>query len=97
MGAQRRVLVKSATALETAARIDTPVMGKPRTLTSGEPEVADVVADGLDEFELLSLAAAVERESEHPLAPGHRPANDAVARAAGGNGHQGVDRRGKDA
>ena len=68
LGAQRGVLFKNATALETSARIDTVVMDKTGTLTKGEPEVTDVVVDGLDEDELLALAAAVERESEHPLA-----------------------------
>jgi P-type Cu2+ transporter len=43
-------------------------MDKTGTLTKGEPEVTDVVADGVGEDELLALAAAVERESEHPLA-----------------------------
>ncbi|WP_448059776.1 heavy metal translocating P-type ATPase [Cellulomonas hominis] len=68
LGAQRGVLFKNATALETAAQIDTVIMDKTGTLTKGEPEVTDVVVDGVDELELLSLAAAVERESEHPLA-----------------------------
>ena len=68
LGAQRGVLFKNATALETAARIDTVVMDKTGTLTKGEPEVTDLVADGMDEQELVALAAAVERESEHPLA-----------------------------
>jgi Cu2+-exporting ATPase len=43
-------------------------MDKTGTLTKGEPEVTDMVADGLPEHEVLRLAAAVERESEHPLA-----------------------------
>jgi P-type Cu2+ transporter len=68
LGAKRGVLFKNATALETSAHIDTVVMDKTGTLTKGEPAVTDVVADGLGEDELLSLAAAVERESEHPLA-----------------------------
>ena len=68
LGAKRGVLFKNATALETAAQIDTVVMDKTGTLTKGEPEVTDVVADGVSEQELLALAAAVERESEHPLA-----------------------------
>ena len=67
-GAQRGVLFKNATALETSARIDTVVMDKTGTLTKGEPEVTDVIVDGMEESELLPLVAAVERESEHPLA-----------------------------
>ncbi|WP_370327611.1 heavy metal translocating P-type ATPase [Euzebya sp.] len=69
LGARRGVLFKHATAIETAARIDTVVMDKTGTLTKGEPEVTDVVvADGIAEVDLLRLVAAVERESEHPLA-----------------------------
>lgn len=68
LGAQRGVLFKNATALEVSARIDTVVMDKTGTLTKGEPEVTDVVVDGISENELLSLVAAVEQESEHPLA-----------------------------
>jgi P-type Cu2+ transporter len=69
LGAQRGILFKHAIALETAARIDTVVMDKTGTLTKGEPEVTDVVpADGVTEGELLRLVAAVERNSEHPLA-----------------------------
>ncbi|MFP5252261.1 MAG: heavy metal translocating P-type ATPase [Actinomycetes bacterium] len=69
LGARRGVLFKHATAIETAARIDTVVMDKTGTLTKGEPEVTDVViADGVAETDLLRLVAAVERESEHPLA-----------------------------
>jgi Cu2+-exporting ATPase len=43
-------------------------MDKTGTLTKGQPEVTDLIADGIDEAELLRLAVAVERESEHPLA-----------------------------
>lgn len=68
LGARRGVLFKNATALESSARIDTVVMDKTGTLTKGEPEVTDLVTDGLDEQELLTLTAAVERNSEHPLA-----------------------------
>ncbi len=68
LGAKRGVLFKNATALETSARIDTVVMDKTGTLTKGEPAVTDVIADGIDDRELLALTAAVERESEHPLA-----------------------------
>ncbi|WP_172650866.1 heavy metal translocating P-type ATPase [Rhodococcus opacus] len=68
LGAQRGVLFKNATALETSARIDTVVMDKTGTLTKGEPEVTDVITDGMIEDEFLALVASVERESEHPLA-----------------------------
>ncbi|WP_314172140.1 heavy metal translocating P-type ATPase [Streptomyces winkii] len=69
LGAKRGVLFKNADALETAAGIQTVVMDKTGTLTKGEPEVTDVfVGPGTDEEELLRLAGAVERESEHPLA-----------------------------
>jgi Cu2+-exporting ATPase len=68
LGAKRGVLFKNATALETSARIDTVVMDKTGTLTKGEPAVTDVIARGMGEEEMLALVAAVERESEHPLA-----------------------------
>ncbi len=68
LGAKRGVLFKSAIALETSARIDTVVMDKTGTLTKGEPEVTDVIVEGIGEAELLRLTAAVERLSEHPLA-----------------------------
>ena len=68
LGAKRGVLFKNATALETSARIDTVVMDKTGTLTKGEPEVTDFIAAGISDEELLGLAAAVEAESEHPLA-----------------------------
>jgi len=66
LGAKRGVLFKNATALETSARIDTVVMDKTGTLTKGAPEVTQVVPVSADPR--LDLVAAVERESEHPLA-----------------------------
>jgi Cu2+-exporting ATPase len=68
LGAKRGVLFKNATALEASAHIDAVVMDKTGTLTMGKPAVTDVVTDGLPEAGMLALAAAVERESEHPLA-----------------------------
>ena len=68
LGAKRGVLFKNATALEASARIDTVVMDKTGTLTKGEPEVTDLVVTGMDEGRFLALVAAVEAESEHPLA-----------------------------
>jgi Cu+-exporting ATPase len=68
-GAQAGVLIKDAEALERMARVDTLIVDKTGTLTEGRPKLTDVVAfEGDDEDELLSLAAALERGSEHPLA-----------------------------
>jgi Cu2+-exporting ATPase len=55
-------------ALETSARIDMVVMDKTGTLTKGVPEVTDFLSDGMAKEEVLRLVAAVESESEHPLA-----------------------------
>ena len=68
LGATRGILFKNAMGLESAARIEIVVMDKTGTLTKGEPEVTDVIVEGMAEDEMLGLAAAVERESEHPLA-----------------------------
>ncbi|GGQ32205.1 heavy metal translocating P-type ATPase [Streptosporangium pseudovulgare] len=69
LGAKRGVFFKNAIALETSARVQVVVMDKTGTLTKGEPEVTDVITGGgTGDDELLRLAAAVERESEHPLA-----------------------------
>lgn len=61
------VLVKSAVALEQLARVDVVAFDKTGTLTAGVPEVVDVVSTTLTGDELLSLAAAAEHPSEHPL------------------------------
>ncbi|HEU4355459.1 MAG TPA: heavy metal translocating P-type ATPase [Actinomycetota bacterium] len=68
MGARRGILFKDAGALEQASSLTTVVFDKTGTLTMGEPAVDAVRADDLEEAEVLRLAAAVERESEHPLA-----------------------------
>lgn len=68
LGAGRGVLFKNATAIETSQKIDVVVMDKTGTLTRGAPEVTDLIVDGLPEIDALALIAAVERESEHPLA-----------------------------
>jgi P-type Cu2+ transporter len=68
LGARRGILFKNAAAIEAAARVEVVVMDKTGTLTRGEPEVTELSTDGLSEKELLALAAAVERDSEHPLA-----------------------------
>ena len=67
-GAEQGVLVKQAEALETAHRVDTVVLDKTGTLTTGKPVVTALVPNGIDERELLTLAASAEMGSEHPLA-----------------------------
>jgi P-type Cu+ transporter len=68
-GAQVGVLIKNAEALERFAKVDTLVVDKTGTLTEGKPKVTTLApAAGVDEDELLRLAASVERASEHPLA-----------------------------
>ncbi|WP_420406491.1 heavy metal translocating P-type ATPase [Hoeflea sp.] len=68
-GAQAGVLIKDAEALERMARVDTLIVDKTGTLTEGRPKLTDVIALGdIPEEEVLALAAALERGSEHPLA-----------------------------
>ena len=68
-GASNGVLIKSAQALETAHRIDTVVLDKTGTVTEGHPGVTDIIcAEGIYSHELLKVAAALEKKSEHPLA-----------------------------
>ena len=68
-GAQAGVLIKDAEALERMAGVDTLIVDKTGTLTMGKPKLTDTVSLGaMSEVELLSLAAALERGSEHPLA-----------------------------
>ncbi|MFJ8050315.1 heavy metal translocating P-type ATPase [Streptomyces luteogriseus] len=65
------VLVKSAVVMERLGQVDAVALDKTGTLTEGSPQVTDVrplPGSGLDEGELLTLAAAAERPSEHPLA-----------------------------
>ncbi len=69
LGARRGVLFKNATALEATAGLDIVVMDKTGTLTKGSPEVTELhLALGADRERVLALAAAVERNSEHPIA-----------------------------
>ncbi|WP_235907952.1 heavy metal translocating P-type ATPase [Siccirubricoccus phaeus] len=68
-GAQAGVLIRNAEALERLERIDTLVVDKTGTLTEGKPAlVALQTAPGVEEAELLRLAAALEQPSQHPLA-----------------------------
>ncbi|HEY8427679.1 MAG TPA: heavy metal translocating P-type ATPase, partial [Sandaracinaceae bacterium] len=68
-GATSGVLFKNAEAIERMREIDTVVVDKTGTLTEGKPRLVDVVTEpGVDEPRLLTLAAGLERASEHPLA-----------------------------
>ncbi|MGR3499212.1 MAG: heavy metal translocating P-type ATPase [Limimaricola soesokkakensis] len=67
-GAGHGVLIKNAAALERFAAVDTLVVDKTGTLTEGRPALVEVVTEGMAEDELLSLVAALEAQSEHPLA-----------------------------
>jgi Cu+-exporting ATPase len=79
-GAQAAILIRSAEALETAHKLDTIVLDKTGTITAGRPAMTDIVTVGdLDEIALLSLVAAAEKDSEHPLAT-------AIVAAAAGHG-----------
>lgn len=79
-GAQAGVLIRDAAALETLADVDTLVLDKTGTITAGKPElVAILPANGRGEYDVLRLAASLERGSEHPLA-------DAILRAAEARG-----------
>jgi Cu2+-exporting ATPase len=80
LGARHGLLVKDRLALERARELDVVIFDKTGTLTRGEPVVAALApAPGVDEAQLLALAAAVEADSEHPLA-------QAVVRAADARG-----------
>jgi Cu+-exporting ATPase len=68
-GATAGVLIKNAEALELMEKIDTLVVDKTGTLTVGKPKLVDIqAANGFDQADVLRLAAAIERASEHPLA-----------------------------
>jgi Cu+-exporting ATPase len=78
-GAEAGLLVRDGAAMERAAEVTDVVLDKTGTLTRGRPEVTDVVAAAGDATEVIRLAAAAERSSEHPLA-------SAVVRRAGAAG-----------
>ena len=66
-GAKSGILIKSATALETAHKVDTVILDKTGTITAGKPVVTDVLPVKGSEAELLAFAAGLEKLSEHPL------------------------------
>ena len=68
-GAKEGVLIKNAEVLETMKKVDTLIVDKTGTLTEGRPRLTECVSPpGMSEEELIRYAAAVERNSEHPLA-----------------------------
>lgn len=66
-GAEHGVLIKGGESLETTGRLDTIIFDKTGTLTQGKPVVTDVIIKNYSENEILSIAGAAERASEHPL------------------------------
>ena len=69
MGAKNGILFKTAASLEAAGKTEIVALDKTGTITSGEPKATDILpADGVSQEELLRLAYALERRSEHPLA-----------------------------
>ena len=66
-GAEHGVLIKGGESLETTGRLDTIIFDKTGTLTQGKPVVTDVITKSYSENEILSIAGAAEKASEHPL------------------------------
>ena len=97
-GAEMGVLIKQAQALEIAHKVDTIVLDKTGTLTTGKPVVTDLVASGApgaSEQELLFLAASAERGSEHPLGEAIvKEAQDRGLELAAVSGFQAIPGRG---
>ena len=67
-GAENGILIKSGEALEVTHNIQSVVLDKTGTITQGTPEVTDIQAFGVSDQELLQIAGALEKKSEHPLA-----------------------------
>ncbi|MGN1147454.1 MAG: heavy metal translocating P-type ATPase, partial [Lachnospiraceae bacterium] len=69
MGAKHGIMFKTAVSLEEAGKMQIVALDKTGTITVGEPKVTDLIpAEGISEEELLSMAYALEKKSEHPLA-----------------------------
>ena len=84
MGAKNGILFKTAVSLEETGKAQIVALDKTGTITQGQPKVTDILpAEGVDEKELLSLAYALEKKSEHPLARAihHRAEQDGLMAA----------------
>ena len=68
MGAKNGILFKTAVSLEKTGKTQIVALDKTGTITKGEPTVTDIIPVGISERELLSVAYALEKKSEHPLA-----------------------------
>ena len=69
MGAKHGIMFKTAVSLEETGKMQIVALDKTGTITSGEPKVTDIIpAEGVSEEELLQMAFALEKKSEHPLA-----------------------------
>lgn len=70
VGAKNGILIKSGDALQSARDINTVVLDKTGTITEGKPKITDVICfeEGINENRIISLIAAIEKPSEHPLA-----------------------------
>jgi len=66
-GAENGILIKGGESLETAHKISTVVLDKTGTVTEGKPFVTDIISTDFDRNDILLLAAAAEKQSEHPL------------------------------
>ena len=93
IAARAGILVKNRLALERMRTIDAVLFDKTGTLTTGEHAVTGVVADQMSDDDLLALAAAVEADSEHPLARAIVAAAAERGRAAPGRDGVPVDHR----
>ncbi|HBB64428.1 MAG: heavy metal translocating P-type ATPase, Cu2+-exporting ATPase [candidate division WS6 bacterium GW2011_GWC1_33_20] len=67
-GAQNGILIKNAESLEKLYKVDTVIFDKTGTLTKGQPEVTDIIFNGKDKDNILSLLYSLEEKSDHPLA-----------------------------
>ena len=93
VGAKHGILIKNASALEEATKLNVVIFDKTGTLTMREPRVVAVVpADGVTTDELLTLAASAEQSSEHPLARAilERAKNLPLTRPEGFRNHDGM-------